>query len=112
MTIKQTIIAAALAFLCSIALLPSTAVAHHGVTGQFDLDQTLTVTGIMNRVRFVNPHRYVYFKVTNDAGTQLTREYTIVDPVYLSQSHSHQNSSVLTNADFIPYDCYDLTIDK
>ena len=62
--------ASVFASLCYLVLLPSTAVAHHGITGQFDLDQTLTVTGVVNRVRFVNPHAYVYFKVTNDAGEE------------------------------------------
>ena len=62
--------ASVFASLCCLVLLPSTAVAHHGITGQFDLDQTLTVTGVVNRVRFVNPHAYVYFKVTNDAGEE------------------------------------------
>lgn len=70
MTIKQSFAAVVLASLCSIALLPSTAVAHHGVTGQFDLEQILTVTGDVNRVRFVNPHSYVYFMVTNEAGKE------------------------------------------
>ncbi|MDE0769230.1 MAG: DUF6152 family protein, partial [Opitutaceae bacterium] len=70
MTIKQTFMAAAIASLCSIGLLPSTSLAHHGVTGQFDLEQVLTVTGFVNRVRFVNPHAYVYFKVTNEQGEE------------------------------------------
>lgn len=70
MTIKQSFTSAALAFLCSLILLPSTSEAHHGVTGQFDLEQVLTVTGVVNRVRFVNPHAYVYFKVTNDEGKE------------------------------------------
>ncbi len=70
MTIKQTITASILVSLSSLALLTSTAFAHHGVTGQFDLDQTVTVTGIVNRVRFVNPHGYVYFKVTNAQGVE------------------------------------------
>jgi hypothetical protein len=54
------------ATLTTIATLP--AAAHHGVNGQFDLSQTLEVTGVVTRVRFVNPHSYVYFDVTNDAG--------------------------------------------
>lgn len=70
MTLKQTILAAALSFLCCIALLPTPSMAHHGITGQFDLDQSVTVTGVVNRVRFVNPHAYVYFKVKNDAGEE------------------------------------------
>lgn len=67
---KPTSLAIALASLLSFALLPSPSVAHHGVTGQFDLDQNVTVTGIVNRVRFVNPHGYVYFKVTNEVGEE------------------------------------------
>lgn len=70
MRIIYTLIAAALTSLCSLLVLPSTAVAHHGVTGQFDLEQVLTVTGKVNRVRFVNPHSYVYFKVTNSQGKE------------------------------------------
>lgn len=59
-----------LAAVGSIAQSPMTVFAHHGVTGQFDLEQVLTVTGVVNRVRFVNPHAYVYFKVQNDNGNE------------------------------------------
>ncbi len=62
--------AAVFASLSALILLPSTAVAHHGITGQFDLEQVLRVKGVVNRVRFVNPHAYVYFKVTNEAGEE------------------------------------------
>ena len=70
MRIKHTLIAAALTSLCSLLIIPSTLEAHHGVTGQFDLEQVLSVTGKVNRVRFVNPHSYVYFKVTNSEGKE------------------------------------------
>lgn len=70
MKLKQPSIAATLALLCSLILLPPTTEAHHGITGQFDLEQVLTVTGVVNRVRFVNPHAYVYFKVTNNEGKE------------------------------------------
>jgi hypothetical protein len=70
MMFKQSKTSLALACLCGIILLPSSTVAHHGVTGQFDLEQVLTVSGVVNRVRFVNPHSYVYFKVKNDAGEE------------------------------------------
>lgn len=67
---QHPLTATVLAFLCALVLWPSTTEAHHGVTGQFDLEQVLTVTGVVNRVRFVNPHAYVYFKVTNDEGKE------------------------------------------
>jgi hypothetical protein len=50
------------------AVLPNFAMAHHGVNGQFDLSKTLTKTGIVTSVKFVNPHSYVYFDVKNEAG--------------------------------------------
>lgn len=68
--IKQSLLASALASLCIIPVFTPTAEAHHGVSGQFDLEQILTVTGVVNRVRFVNPHAYLYFKVTNDQGEE------------------------------------------
>ena len=70
MTHKRNLIIGMLASLISIVILPSNAVAHHGITGQFDLEQVLRVKGAVNRVRFVNPHAYVYFKVKNDQGDE------------------------------------------
>ncbi len=67
---KRILITGGLLFLICATLVPSTVVAHHGITGQFDLEQVLRVKGVVNRVRFVNPHAYVYFKVTNEAGEE------------------------------------------
>jgi hypothetical protein len=50
---------------------PNTSFAHHGVAGQFDLSKTLKVTGTVTRIRFVNPHSYVYFTVKDaEKGNQ------------------------------------------
>lgn len=64
----KKIIIGAVAVLSSLAILPSASFAHHGVSGQFDLSKTLKVTGVVTRVRFVNPHSYVYFTAKDDAG--------------------------------------------
>lgn len=64
---KNVILSAAFVA-CGFAAVPMAAVAHHGVNGQFDLSQTIVVSGTVTNVRFVNPHSYVYFDVTNDAG--------------------------------------------
>lgn len=68
MYLKNLAIVAALASTAGLALPPSAVFAHHGVSGQFDLDQKVEVSGTVTRVRFVNPHSYVYFESTNDAG--------------------------------------------
>ena len=51
------------------ALVAGIANAHHGSTGQFDHEATIEITGVVKKIRFVNPHSYVYFDVTNDDGT-------------------------------------------
>lgn len=65
--IKTMALGAATAALVMLTSL-NTSVAHHGVNGQFDLSKTLVVEGTVTRIRFVNPHSYVYFDVTQDNG--------------------------------------------
>ena len=57
-----------LIFALSLTLAASAAFAHHGSTGQFNHDIELDVSGVVTDIRYVNPHSYVYFDVTNDAG--------------------------------------------
>ena len=52
-----------------MALSTSAAIAHHGTAGQFDHSASLEVSGVVTKLRFVNPHSYVYFDVTNEDGT-------------------------------------------
>ena len=42
--------------------------AHHGPNSQFDQSQSIEVTGVITKLRFVNPHSYVYFDVTDEHG--------------------------------------------
>ncbi|MEM9208972.1 MAG: DUF6152 family protein, partial [Pseudomonadota bacterium] len=42
--------------------------AHHGTSGQFDHSKTLQVSGTVTRIRFVNPHSYVYFDAVDENG--------------------------------------------
>ena len=43
--------------------------AHHGAQSQFDQSKSMEVSGVVTKIRFVNPHSYVYFDVTNDDGS-------------------------------------------
>ena len=53
-----------LSFLAAVAPLA----AHHSVTGQFDYDQPLTLTGVISEVEWINPHIYMYLDVTDENG--------------------------------------------
>jgi hypothetical protein len=48
-----------------------TASAHHGF-GTFEVAKTITLTGKLTRVEFINPHSWLYFDVT-DASGKVTR---------------------------------------
>ena len=52
-----------LAFLVVSVVCVVPASAHHG-PGTFELGKSVTYTGKLTRVDFVNPHSWLYFEVT------------------------------------------------
>lgn len=42
--------------------------AHHGSTPHFDPEDPVTLQGVVTDLRFVNPHAFVYFDVTDENG--------------------------------------------
>ena len=55
------------AFLVMAVLCAVPAVAHHG-PGTFELGKSVTFTGKLTRIDFVNPHSWLYFEVTDASG--------------------------------------------
>ena len=50
------------------SMLPLVVFAHHGHVNQFDSSKIVEVSGVVTNLRFVNPHSYVEFDVTNAEG--------------------------------------------
>ena len=46
----------------------TSAFTHHSVTGQFDTTRKVTITGVISRVDWVNPHIYVIVDGKDDSG--------------------------------------------
>ena len=46
--------------------------AHHSVSGQFDLSKTTTLKGIISRLDWINPHIYIYLDVSEANGVKNT----------------------------------------
>ena len=59
------------AFLVVSVLCTAPAFAHHG-PGTFELGKSVTFTGKLTRIDFVNPHSWLYFEVT-DANGRVTK---------------------------------------
>ena len=57
-----------------IVVLAATAAsfAHHSVSGQFDPSKTVTLTGVISKVEWINPHIYLHLDVKADNGTVTT----------------------------------------
>lgn len=58
----------------AVALLSATlhANAHHSVAGQFDSTKRVSLTGVVTKVDWINPHTYLYLDVKDDAGNVTT----------------------------------------
>jgi hypothetical protein len=48
------------------------AAAHHSVAGQFDIHHTVTLSGVVSKVHWVNPHLYIEFTVKDPADKAAT----------------------------------------
>jgi hypothetical protein len=48
------------------------AAAHHSVAGQFDAQMRTTITGVINKVDWINPHVYIYMDVADEKGQVTT----------------------------------------
>jgi hypothetical protein len=56
----------------AFAMLGGHAAAHHSVAGQFDAAKRTTITGVVSKVDWINPHVYVYIDVPDEQGALTT----------------------------------------
>jgi len=61
-----------LAALGAFALGCGSAGAHHSVAGQFDAEKRTTITGVINKVDWINPHVYIHMDVVDEKGVVTT----------------------------------------
>ena len=51
-----------------LLLLAIPAVAHHAFPAEFDVDKPVTLTGVVSKLEWINPHVYVYLDVKDNTG--------------------------------------------
>jgi hypothetical protein len=56
----------------AFSLLCASASAHHSVAGQFDAAKRATITGVVSKVDWINPHVYIYMDVPDAQGAVTT----------------------------------------
>jgi len=64
---------------CAVVLVAATLVvvagsvsAHHSVSGQYDASRPLTLTGVISKVDWINPHIYLHLDVKEKDGAVTT----------------------------------------
>lgn len=43
--------------------------AHHSFAAEFDINQPITLEGVLTKIDWVNPHAWIYVDVTREDGT-------------------------------------------
>jgi len=61
-------------FMASFGLLVGAApsLAHHSTAAEFDMHKEMTLTGVISKVDWTNPHVYLYIDVKDDRGQVTT----------------------------------------
>jgi Family of unknown function (DUF6152) len=52
----------------ALTLTVATALAHHSFEAEYDGSKTATLTGIVTKVDWVNPHAYIFINTKDEAG--------------------------------------------
>ena len=65
---------------------PATSLAHHSVSGQFDLTKEVTLKGIVSGVDWGNPHIYVVLDVPEQNGTKITWKLETFPPAQMKRA--------------------------
>ena len=69
-----------LAVSLGVACLAAPALAHHGFDTEYDATKKVTLTGVVSKVEWLNPHMRVYIDVTDAKGTVTTWNLELTSP--------------------------------
>ena len=61
-----------MAMVLAMMMAASQAGAHHATQAEYDKEKVKTITGVMSRIQWVNPHVRWYLDVTDDKGAVTT----------------------------------------
>jgi hypothetical protein len=69
-----------------LGLLSLPALAHHSFDAEYDSSKTMTITGFVTKVDWVNPHAFVYLDSKDDKGVVRSFRVEMGPPYALARS--------------------------
>src|SRR6185437_11704835 len=84
------LIPSVLAVLLAVAAAPSEA--HHSFAAEYDSAKPVTVTGVVTRIEWTNPHAYIYVDVTDKNGKVTNWGFEMGPPHMLQRAGWKKNS--------------------
>jgi Family of unknown function (DUF6152) len=84
------VIPPAFAVLLVVAAVPSEA--HHSFAAEYDSARPVTVTGVVTRIEWTNPHAYIYVDVTDKDGKVTNWGFEMGPPHMLQRAGWKKNS--------------------
>lgn len=83
----------AIALLGAAAFGAGPSAAHHAFTAQYDAEKTASVTGVVVKIEWLNPHAYFFIDVTDEStGEVVTWACELTSPVGLMRRGWTRNS--------------------
>jgi len=72
-------------YLLVFGLMASAALAHHSFDAEYDSAKTATLTGVVTKVDWVNPHAYIFFTIKDESGAPKDMRIELGPPYALTR---------------------------
>lgn len=68
-----------------LLVVPGSLAAHHAIHAQFDFDKPIELTGVLQKMEWINPHSQMHLEVANPDGSKTVWSFETIAPTKLRE---------------------------